>query len=360
MSASGQRAIRTSAVALGLIAAWLSGQVASAAPVAPVSFVTMNDAVTGDAPNFFLNHEGKRRWVVDAGADSYQNDFYERPTTEQFIYESILGSPATMIYGAKEYIEYIDIKQGKAGFDSQYLYISIKMFGRDDETDGTQPTDSVTKGLVERYGFRIGGSLDDPQSRGGYLMTADNPETKSGPNTVFAPIGTFGWHDTNFDVGGTGISVTKEDREEEVQGNGYETVVIGDGMIKSGVHENEVALYTRLDPNDPTQTTVEFALDYGLLGLTTAQVANLGYLEFEAIKGGPKDRATYVWNDEYNKTEAGSPYHGSGDLSEFGTQGLENIYELDTLRVGTIPEPSAAVAFLAIGAGAISRRRSRD
>jgi hypothetical protein len=116
----------------------------------------------------------------------------------------------------------------------------------------------------------------------------------------------------------------------------------------SGPNSGSDALWVRIDPND--NTIVEFAVDYALLGFSQSDLRNLGYLDIEAIKGGPKDPQNYLWNDEYNHGEAGSPYRAtSGDLSksEFGTQGLGNIYELDTLRGGAIPEPGMIGAFAA-------------
>lgn len=158
--------------------------------------------------------------------------------------------------------------------------------------------------------------------------------------------------------------MTKEDSLNEVQGNGYDTVVISDGKIPSGAE----ALFVRIDPTNPS--IVEFAFAYPLFGFTQDDFFNLSYLEFEAIKGGPKDPANYLWNDEYTKSEAGSPYGGVGGLSEFGTQGLGNIYELDTLRGAglspppppVIPEPSS---MLLLGSGLMGlskfwRRRRRQ
>ena len=168
---------------------------------------------------------------------------------------------------------------------------------------------------------------------GGLLVTADQPAFKNKPPTRFGSVGTFIHRDFNGDVGGTGRSVTKEDRQAEVGGNGYERVVASDGRKLSG----ERVLWVRIHPAD--RTVVEFALKYKSVGLTESDLANIPYLEFEANKG-LKDPANYLWNDEYKKSEAGSPYRAAtGNLSEFGTQGLGNIYELDTLSGGPIAPP---------------------
>jgi hypothetical protein len=105
-------------------------------------------------------------------------------------------------------------------------------------------------------------------------------------------------------------------------------------------------LFARIDPADPA--TVEFALNYTLLGFSSTDLESLGYFEVEAMKGGPGDNQNYLWNDEYSKSEAGSPYPAVvSDLtkSEFDTQGLENIYEVDTLVLQTnfLVDPFLAV-----------------
>jgi hypothetical protein len=113
-------------------------------------------------------------------------------------------------------------------------------------------------------------------------------------------------------------------------------------------------LFARVDPND--NTAVEIVLDYTALGLTQQQILNLQYFDVEALKGGPGDPRNYLWNDKYTQSEAGSPNYGTNGLSEFGTQGLGNIYELDTLRIGAIPAPGA-MALLALASIAGGRRR---
>jgi hypothetical protein len=60
----------------------------------------------------------------------------------------------------------------------------------------------------------------------------------------------------------------------------------------------------------------------------------------QAIKGGPQDPRKYFWNDKYTFNEAGSPY-----LADYnnGVPPPQNIYELDTIRGGAVPEPSTLV-----------------
>ncbi len=291
---------------------------AQAQPTTPVYSASYLDCVTAD--NRFRGGDGAWYWDVDRGCDIYQGDIYERPMTQEFIYTR--GR-----FGAKEYFEYLDITGAKIGFDSTYLYIAIDMYGRDHITsDGSRDR----KGMIERYGFRLS---TDPDGRFGMLVVSDQPEVKNEPNTRFGPLGTFIYIDEDGDVGGaadsgpTGLWVTKSDNPDEEDGmTGYETPIVSDGKLNSGRR----VLWVRLNPQD--KTIVEFALDYRRVGLTARDLRSLRYLEFEAIKGGPKDPQNYLWNDKYTKREAGSPNYGSNGRSEFGTNGLQNIYEVDTLR----------------------------
>ena len=346
-----------SVIAVGLLFA-LRG---FADPITPVYFVNFSDAVTGD--NAFFASDGNRYWTVDPGADSYQNDVYERPTVQTFV-DAPSFAMVNEIFATYEYFEYLDIVSARAGFDDQYLYIAIDMFGLDKST-----TDGVDTevGLVERYGFRIS---NDPDGRNGLLLITDNPLDKLG--TTFGQEGTFGYQDTDGDVGGRGLingvgpsgrSVTKTDNPFEESGpngsmTGYDSVVISDGISEI---DGTSVLWARIDPND--ETIVELAFDYSAFSFTQADLGILPYLEFEAIKGGAKDPQNYLWNDKYTQSEAGSPYPGAiYGLSEFGTQGLGNIYELDTLSGGAVvPEPASVILTLTglawLGGAARARRR---
>ncbi len=295
----------------------LGAGVAVGQPSHPVYTDAVLDCTTAD--NRVTNSDGELRWYVDAGCDIYQIDLYERPTTQEY---EVVGE----FYGAKEAFEYLDIERARHGFDSRYLYVAIDLFGRYHLTsDGGRDE----KGLIERYGFRFS---TDPDGRYGLLVVADQPEVKNEPNTRYGPLGTFAYLDTDGDVGGadrdgpTGLTVTKSDNPDEESGmNGFDRVVVSDGEGDRGV-----VLWVRLDPTD--DTVVEFALDYVAMGYTTEDIRSLRYLDFEAIKGGPKDPQNYLWNDKYTKEEAGSPNKGQNGLSEFGTNGLENVYECDTVR----------------------------
>jgi len=308
---------------LAVLMAGLCAESVNGQPQSPTYIATWSDCVTSD--NQFVGGDGIFYWDVDTGCDVYQQDVYERPMTQTFY--ATQGR-----YGAVEYFEYLDLTGASAGFDDQYLYVQLDLAGRDHLTsDGTV----IPLGMVERYGFRLS---TDPDGRYGVLIVADQPELKNDPNTVFGPIGTFGYRDTDGDVGGadlsgpTGLGVTKSDNPDEEGGtlNGYDAAIISDGRLE----DETPVLWVRLSPNDPTH--VEFALDYAAIGFSADDLRSLGYLHFEAIKGGPKDPQNYLWNDKYTREEAGSPNPGPGGESEFGTEGLENIYEADTLAGGSI------------------------
>lgn len=330
----------------GVVGGLFLSSAASAAVIAPTYSFTFGDAVTGDNA-FTATNDGKRYHDVDPGADVYQNDVYERPTVQTYQLRSD-GSPPDR-YAASYYYGNLDIVQAKYGYDNTYTYVSIDMFSTDERSDGTSNDE---KGLIYQYGFRIGNAATDPYSKGGLLLTVDAPSLKSSP-TVFNGDKARGFDDTGAgDVGGVGISVTKEDVLSQVGGNGYDTQIISDGKSANG--SGPVVLFSRINPSDPS--IVEFAFEHGQYGFNPA---TLTYLVFEANKG-LKDPANYLWNDEYTKSEAGSPNPGAGGLSEFGTQGLGGIYELDTVS-GAVPEPGTAMAGLTLLGGlAMARgRRSR-
>lgn len=293
---------------------------AAAQSLNPVYIRSWKDCRTDN--NQFVGGDGIFYWDVDRNCDIYQQDRYERPMTQTFY--STVGR-----YGAVEYFEYLDITNVRAGFDSTYLYVEIDLAGRDHLTsDGTV----IPMGMVERYGFRISTNRD---GRNGILVVTDQPELKNG--FTFGSTGTFIYRDTDADVGGaadsgpTGLTVTKTDNPDEEDGlNGYDEVVASDGTLSDG----PTVLWSRVSPTDNTK--VELALNYGALGFTSNNLQRLRYFHVEAIKGGPKDPQNYLWNDKYTNVEAGSPNPGSGGLSEFGTNGLQNIYEVDTAKAGAI------------------------
>lgn len=284
---------------------------------------TWADCVSGDN-RFAAPTGGALYWGIEAGCDSYQNDVYERSTGQSF--QFVKGR-----FGASEYFENLDITQARAGFDATYLYVELDLVGRNQITSGGSV---IPLGMDARYGFRLS---TDPDGRFGLLLVSDQPELKLFPATQWGTTGLFGYLDTNGDVGGaatsgpTGLTVTKTDNPNEESGlDGFDLALISDGSLNTGTP----VFFARLSPADNTR--VQFALEFARVGFSQADLRTLGYLDFEAVKGGGGE-SSYLWNDKYENVEAGSPNIGPGvQQSEFGTNGLQAIYELDTLRGGAI------------------------
>ena len=93
-----------------------------AAPTDPTFFISFTDARTDD--NQFVGDGGKQRWDIDPGADSYQNEYYERPTIQGFNVDSTTGK-----YATSQYFANLDITTARAGRDSQYFYVEINLVG---------------------------------------------------------------------------------------------------------------------------------------------------------------------------------------------------------------------------------------
>lgn len=297
--------------------------------LSPSYFATFADAVTAD--NVVRGRDGMQYWTVDAGADNYSQDFYERPTAQTYQVRRL--TDGTSAFAAAEYFENLDIVEARAGFDANYLYVSLRMAGANKvQANGAR----TAEGLVYRYGLRLSNSASGAN---GMLLVVDSPALKNAPRE-FNGDKAFVYADRNGDVGGRGLLVTKSDSSAESAGNGFETVVASDGKLSNG----STVLWTRVHPSDAN--VVEFVVNYKALGFSAADLGRLPYLQFEAVKG-LKDPGNYLWNDEYTKSEAGSPYRatqGDRSKSEFGTQGLGNIYELDTLVGGALAATTGSLS----------------
>lgn len=292
------------------------------------------DAVTGD--NSFVE-SGETHWFVDPGADVYASDIWERPTESGYEY-----FPTAMKYGTTgSYYANLDIVQGLAGFDQDFVYFAIDLYGNDRLSNGTPPV-SAGDGLAYFYRIRLSTNTDGDE---GWLLVTEQPESKLG--TTWGQDSVKGYRDTNGDL--------------TVDGDGYDLQFISDGQVTEDPYtgspnvDGQDILWARVSPSD--DTIVELALKYSLLNLTEQDLEDLPYLVFET--GKSFDPANYFWNQEYTGLEAGSPnYGGTGDQNEFGGQGLGNLSELDTVRATAgIPEPSTLALLLAGLTGILLRRR---
>jgi len=296
--------------------ALLAGQ-ALAQPTSPTYTTVVADCTT-DGNRF--SSGGSFYWDVTAGCDRYQNDVYERPTNQTY---ELRGTR----FAASEYFQFIDIEEVRVGNDARYLYVSIDLVGRNNLTS---VGDSIPVGLFSKYGFRISTDID---GRFGRRFVSEQPEVRRNPEGRYTSAGTYGYRDTNGDVGGgassgpTGLNVTKTDNPAEVSMNGFDSSIISDGVLDGG----PTVLWARINPQDVT--VVEMALDYIAIGLTAADIANLRYFDVDAVEGGPSSASDCLWNDKFEDREAGSPNPGPNGESEFGTNGLGGISAVDTVRV---------------------------
>ncbi|MEM9417423.1 MAG: PEP-CTERM sorting domain-containing protein [Planctomycetota bacterium] len=309
----------------------------------PTYSLTVGDAITGD--NEFTANGGQR-WNVDSGADNYFEDFYERPTAQT--YENRNKPGEGIVAAANEYFGYLDIKEGKYGYDDDYMYFQITLnTGVRKTDDGTVDGGSFGSGTF--YGIRLSG---DPDGADGLLLRVDGSSKELWGNT-FDSKSAEGYFDADGDIGGPGGITTVNENPGSM--TGYEaTRIESDGGL-SGDTDTKVLFSRIIGPVDgqnideSVMPVVEIAFAYKLFNQEFANAAvdpaNLQYLEFEADRG-LKDNANYLWNDKYSFSEAGTPYDSNNSP--------QNVYELDTVRL--IPEPGSAVLLLGL-AGLAWRRR---
>ena len=327
------------------------------------------DATTGD--NQFQLGNGDFGWFINSGADNYGQDVYERPVIQQFrdlTIDSAAGDDAELlanvgndVFGTTgssvNYFEYIDIERARFGFDNQFMYFRIELFGEQKVGSDGSVTDDFGEGTF--YRVRLG---EDPDGAFSVMLSgelqADYQKSENQGNTTdmfndnnlkAAKV----FEDVDGDVGGPGgIAVTNENPGGL---NGFSLPTVDDGVLKEPDSGTEI-LYTRKVIGEPW---VEFAFNYAEYnaqrGTNLDPTDGLPYLVFEANRG-TKDNQNYLWNDKYTLDEAGSPYvdvggvQGSDPFANIGncssTDGdfpcnqTENVYELDTLTAGVSTPPT--------------------
>ncbi|MBB6430648.1 hypothetical protein [Algisphaera agarilytica] len=334
------------AAATASIAAGVFALDAGAAGIMPTYSLTVGDAITGD--NEFTA-DGLQRWDVDPGADNYFEDFYERPTAQT--YEDRTKPGVGTVAAANEYFGYLDIKEGKYGYDDNYMYFQITLnTGVRKTDDGGVDGDSFGSGTF--YGIRL--SDDDPDGADGLLLRIAGDSKELWGNT-FDSKSAEGYFDADGDIGGPGGITTVNENPGSM--TGYEaTRIESDGGL-SGDTDTKVLFSRIIGPEDgetideSVMPVIEIAFAYQVFNQQFANAAvdpaNLQYLEFESDRG-LKDNANYLWNDKYSFTEAGTPYDSNNQP--------QNVYELDTVRL--IPEPGSAALLLGLTGLAWRRQRS--
>ena len=82
----------------------------SVSPI-PAYTSTFTNALTAD--NAVQGHDGNQYWTIDAGADQYRNDVYERPTAQSYHLRRALDGSKR--FAASEYYANLDIVEARAG-----------------------------------------------------------------------------------------------------------------------------------------------------------------------------------------------------------------------------------------------------
>jgi serine-aspartate repeat-containing protein C/D/E len=282
------------------------------------------------------------------------------------------------------YFEIADITRGEAGSaplpddaTHGWMFFRIELFG--DATVSDAGGRSVDFGAGTYYSVRLGQNANPNKANNGVLLRNEcsNSIDDGAPAGVQdgSAVGSGPWKDkectvkifadldgTASDPDGAGDPLSggvTTPAENVGGGNGYE---VDQGNNPQGTNGWLYARRTNVACGagcaaypftTKTRPTIEFAFNYEKYnadvndaGSRDFTPTNVTYSVFDATKGLTSP-ANYFWNDKYNQTQAGSPNFdpltGASNGGPGGTalDGLENIYELDSLGIGALTSPGS-------------------
>lgn len=274
--------------ALLLLALWAPD--ARAQVPNPVYTVTLQDAVTGD--------NGLQSFVVpgvtcvncrvpdpnppagSVSVDNYTLDVWERPTQS--------GSSANV------YLPALDIVSYEIGFDNDFLYYRMRLFGVDNQGTG--------KRLPYLYAYE---SNIDSDPRGDVFVRVTDPSSK-GLDDVFGTQGVTVHHDANNNVGGL-LPLSPEGPGANV--DGYEFLVFdqGNNLVPGDPGgADAVQARTILIGGAPY---LELAVKRSFLNAVKGTpVTTASFRPYAAKGGGTTNQNQLYQHDQYGRDTAGSPY----------------------------------------------------
>ncbi len=318
---------------------------AQAASFTPTYFYTFQDATTGD--NQFLATDGNYYWFIDAGADDHEAGVWERPTDQA--YERVTAAqdpqnpnvtPGQEYLAAEKYYEYLDIVEGRFGFDSRYMYFSIELWGDSFIDESGEPDQEFGSGT--HYNVHLS---NDPTGNGGLMIGLDGSDGEDLPgdwfNNASDPWQSEKAHGHLDTLAPDGVLV----------GNDYDVQIIDDGEIDP---TEQLVLWARLMRSADDRPLIELAFDHVTFNSLYPDFAldlpltleDILYINFETARGL---KSNYNWYPHYSLAEAGDPYDDDG---------LGNVYQVDNIRgAAIVPLPAAAWTGLALGGLMLAVRR---
>jgi hypothetical protein len=251
-------------------------------------------------------HIGGGVYTMSASAEYYPWEVWERP-----LEDGKWTTNAVTYTTTGKYYAYADLQEGSFGYDSTWLYVKFVSAGAFIHEVGKSPEAHL---LNARYNFYF--QATGVATNRFLLNVPDGSAISTGG---FSPVGKV-YQDANGNVLGSGLTVTYDSSggAEKNLTDGFEKEILPGELVgrRSG-------------------TTVELALRYTGLGLTSSSFNSLPFAYIGLAVSNPSSNNDIFANDEF-------PF-----AAGFGV-------EYDTLIV---PEPSAAILFLCGTTGLLVRRR---